>query len=69
MICTYDLGRPRDQRVSDFIEGSSSLNVTTLSGLVALEIMVVEKMNLVHDMTSRDHVFKEFYNFVGDSFS
>ena len=69
MICTNDLGRPRDQRVSDFIEGSSSLNVTTLPDLVALKIMVVKKMNLIYDMTSRDHVFKEFYNFVGDSFS
>ena len=69
LICQLTLEDHNIKGSSDFIEGSFSLNVTTLPGLVALGIVVVEKMILIYDMTLHDHVFKGFCNFVGDSFS
>ena len=54
---------------SDYMEVSSSLNVTILSGLVAMDIVVVEDIFLVYLVASRDHVFKSLCNFLGGSFS
>ena len=42
----------------DFMEGSSLLYITTLPGLVAIGIEVVEIKQICH-MTSFDHAFKE----------
>ena len=50
---------------SDFVEGSSSLNVTTLPGLAVIRIVVVEIMFLIYHMTSGGHVFKRLSNVVG----
>ena len=52
---------------SEFVERGSSLNVTNLSGLVAIGIVVV--MFLINYLASRDHVFKELCNDVDESFS
>ena len=50
------------------MEGSSSLNVKTLPGLMAIDTVVAE-IFLFYDMISRDHVFKGLCNFDGGSFS
>ena len=50
------------------MEGSSSLNVTTLPGLLAIGIVVVE-MFLIYHVASQDHMFWGLCNFVGGSFS
>ena len=44
---------------SDFVEGSSLLNLRTLPGLAAIGIMVVEVMLLIYHVAPRNHVFKE----------
>ena len=45
----------------EFMQGSSSLNVTTLSGLVVIGIVVVE-MFLIYHMASSEHVLKRLCN-------
>ena len=52
---------------SNFMEGGSSLNVTTLPGLVAMGIVVM--MFLIYHVASHDLVLKGLCNFVGGSFS
>ena len=44
------------KRSCDFMEGSSSLHVTTLPGLVVIGILVVEIC--FYHVTSRDYTFK-----------
>ena len=51
-----------------FMEGNSSLSVTTPPDLVTLDIVVVE-IFLIFQVASRDHVSKGFCNFVGGSLS
>ena len=54
---------------SDFMEKSSSWSVTTLSGLVAIDVDVVVIVILIYLVASRDHIFKGLCNFVGGSIS
>ena len=44
---------------SDFMEESSSLNVTTLPGLVAISVVEVE-MFFIYHVATNDHVFKGY---------
>ena len=53
---------------SDFMEGSSSLNVTALSGLVAMGIVAVGMFS-VYRLALRGKVFKRLCNFMGGSLS
>ena len=48
----------------EFMEGRSSLNIITLPGLVAIDIVVVEIMFLIYHMESRNHVLKALSSFV-----
>ena len=50
---------------SDFVEGSSSLNVTTVPGLAVIRIVVVEILFLIYHVTSGGHVFKRLCDVVG----
>ena len=68
LICHVILQDHMIKRFSDFMEGSSSLNVKTLPGLMAIDIVLAE-IFLFYDMISRDHVFKGLCNFDGGSFS
>ena len=45
------------------MERRSSINVTTLPGLLAVGLVVVE-IFFIHLVASRDHMFKGFCNFV-----
>ena len=50
----------------DFMERSPSLYLTTISGLVAIDIVVLEiKMFLIYNVTLHDHVFKGLYDLMG----
>ena len=53
---------------SDFVEGSSSLNVTALSGLVAMVIVAVGMFS-VYRLALRGKMFKRLCNFMGGSLS
>ena len=50
------------------MEWSFFMYVATLSGLVAISIVVVEIIFLIYNMTSRDHVFKGLCDLMGLSF-
>ena len=54
---------------SDFMKGTYSFNIATISGLVAIDTVVVEIMLLIYHLASRDHVFKGLCNFARRSFS
>ena len=47
------------------MEWSFFMYVATLSGLVAISIVVVEIIFLIYNMTSRDHVFKGLCDLMG----
>ena len=51
---------------SDFMEGSFSLNLTTLPGLVAIGIVAVEIVFLIYHEASLDRMFKGLWKFEGE---
>ena len=51
------------------MKGTYSFNIATISGLMAIDTVVVEIMLLIYHLASRDHVFKGLCNFVRRSFS
>ena len=51
------------------MEGSFSLNLTTLPGLVAIGIVAVEIVFLIYHEASLDRMFKGLWKFEGGSFS
>ena len=74
LICYATLQDHMVKGSSEFMEGSSSLYVTTLSCLVAIGIVVVELcylfvLCLIYHVAPHDHVFKGLCNFVGGSSS
>ena len=69
LICYVNLQNHVIKGCSGVMEGSSSLNVTNLAGLVAINTMAAEIMFLIYHVPSRDYVFKGLYNFVGGSSS
>ena len=69
LICHVILQDPMIKGSCDFMEGISSLYVTTLPSLVVRCRVVVEiTFSNVH-VTSCDHVFKGLCDFMGVSFS
>ena len=56
------------KRSCDFMEGSSSVYVATLPGLVAIGVWVMEignKIFLIYHVTLCDHLFKGLFDLMG----
>ena len=68
LICHVTLQDHVIKGSCDFMEGSSSLYVTTMLCLVAINIVVVEIFS-IYNVTSRDHVFKGSCDYMDRSFS